>query len=330
MKKTKTKQPSNKTIQAKLAKHAENIRTMAKRAVQDIVGIGRELTEAKKLVGHGHYVDWLEKEFAWSIGSALNFMRVYEFVEDLKSKNKNFTNLDLSDLDIAPSALYALTRPGTPEELRDEMIERAVAGEKVTHKTVQVALTARKGGNGSAPTEATGTEATSTVAKELPPPAADEPITTTETEEAPSPPPATERDDDTAPKSEGQEGEPQPAQAQDQDPLRDLEPKLRWKVIEARQWFNAARKHAQEAEKYGYPPERFLDKEVLSHAVGDKDQIEKLCFTLEEGGKGGLSTLADKMRRVYAPPAPPPMFEESAPGEASSDSTTPDTTPDHA
>jgi hypothetical protein len=103
-------------------------------------------------------------------------------------------------------------------------------------------------------------------------------------------------------------------------------------VIEARRWLDAAKKHALEAVKYGHPAEQHLDPEVLRHAVGDKEQLDKLCFTLHAGGRGGLSTLADKLERAYEPPAPvpPPMFEESASGDASSDSTTPDATPDQA
>jgi hypothetical protein len=97
-----------------LAEHARVIRDLSKRAVEDIIEIGRRLTLAKKRLGHGHYVNWLEKEFAWSVGTALNFTHVYEFVEALKSKNKNFTDLDIATLNIAPSAMYTLAQPGTP------------------------------------------------------------------------------------------------------------------------------------------------------------------------------------------------------------------------
>jgi hypothetical protein len=121
-----------------LAKHAEMIRTLGKRVVKDIIEIGRRLTEAKKLVGHGHWADWLKTEFDWSEGTALNFMRVFEFAEDYKSKN--FMDLKIADLSIAPSALYALARPGTPEEVRAEMMERAEAGEAISNSDVQEAL----------------------------------------------------------------------------------------------------------------------------------------------------------------------------------------------
>jgi DUF3102 family protein len=131
----------------KLAKRAEIIRTLGKRVITDIIEIGRQLTLAKDEVGHGHWADWLKKEFDWSEGTALNFMRVYELVEDRKSKN--FMNLR-----IAPSALYALARPNTPDEVRDEIIERAEAGESITNKDVQEALQPNADVKQEAPTAA--------------------------------------------------------------------------------------------------------------------------------------------------------------------------------
>ena len=53
-------------VQQGLAEHAKEIRKLGKRAIEDIIEIGRRLTEAKKLVGYGHWGNWLEKEFGWS------------------------------------------------------------------------------------------------------------------------------------------------------------------------------------------------------------------------------------------------------------------------
>ena len=54
---------------------------------------------------------------------ARNFMRVAEVFESV-----NFT-----DLDIQPSALYALASGTVPEAVRDEFVARAESGERVTH-----------------------------------------------------------------------------------------------------------------------------------------------------------------------------------------------------
>ena len=144
----------------KLAEHAEAIRSLGKLAITNIIEIGRRLTEAKRLLVHGKWAGWLADEFGWSAGTALNFMRVYELAEDYKSKN-------FSDLRIAPSALYALSKRNTPPEVRDEIIERAEAGEKIGINTVQEAL--------QATLAETGDDASTTDDVQETPPAADKP-----------------------------------------------------------------------------------------------------------------------------------------------------------
>jgi Protein of unknown function (DUF3102) len=153
-----------------LAKHAAVIRELSKRVMKDIIEIGRRLTEAKELVGHGNWAGWLKTEFDWSAGTALNFMHVFTFAEDYKSKK--FTDLNIADLNIAPSAMYALARPSMPDEVRDDMMERAGAGEAITNTKVKEALATH-----AAAGEAISTDET----PPPPPPAADEAITTDET-----------------------------------------------------------------------------------------------------------------------------------------------------
>jgi hypothetical protein len=110
--------PSDNRI---LAKHATAIRRLGKRVVADVIEIGRLLTECKRICGHGNWLPWLDREFGWTDDTALNFMRVYEL-----SKSRNFR-----DLSLPLSALYLLAAPSTPQEARDEIIERAQAGETI-------------------------------------------------------------------------------------------------------------------------------------------------------------------------------------------------------
>ena len=113
-----------------VTKHAEAIRCLGKRIVADVIEIGRRLTECKKVLGHGNWGVWLDREFGWSDRQALNFMRVYELAE---SKSENF-----SDLHLPVSVLYLLAAPSTSPEMRKEIIERAKRGEKLTHrKTIE-------------------------------------------------------------------------------------------------------------------------------------------------------------------------------------------------
>src|SRR5262249_57663010 len=104
-----------------LAEHADAIRRLGKRVVGDVSEIGRRLSECKKLVGHGNWLPWLEREFGWSDQTARNFMRLAGL-----SKSKTVLNLNLP-----VKALYRLAAPSTPKEARDEIEERVEAGETV-------------------------------------------------------------------------------------------------------------------------------------------------------------------------------------------------------
>jgi hypothetical protein len=46
-----------------LAEHSQEIRALGKRAIRDIIKIGKRLTEAKGIAGHGNWLPWLEREF---------------------------------------------------------------------------------------------------------------------------------------------------------------------------------------------------------------------------------------------------------------------------
>jgi hypothetical protein len=109
--------------EATLADHADAIRALGKRVIADVIEIGRRLTEAKKLAGHGNWLPWLEREFGWKEQAARNFMQVHEMV----GKNPNF-----GDLSLPVSGLYLLAQPSTPEEARAEVIARAEGGEALS------------------------------------------------------------------------------------------------------------------------------------------------------------------------------------------------------
>lgn len=85
-------------------------------AVREVRGSAGRLTEAKAIAGHGGWLPWLDREFGWSIPTAERFMRCHE----LATKNVNLTNLD-----IGVSALYALAAPSTPAAAREAVIAEA-------------------------------------------------------------------------------------------------------------------------------------------------------------------------------------------------------------
>jgi hypothetical protein len=94
------------------------IRALGKRVVGDIIEIGRRLTDAKKIAGHGNWLPWLEREFGWTDKTAENFINVYKL--GAQTKFEKFSNLNLP-----VSGLYLLAAPHTPEEARADVIARA-------------------------------------------------------------------------------------------------------------------------------------------------------------------------------------------------------------
>lgn len=104
------------------------IKTLMRRTASGIIELGQKLIEVKARLGHGYFRDWLKSEFDWSVWTATKFMQVTE-----RFRCVNFTHLD-----IAPSALYELAAPSTPEVARSEAIKRALGGETITHAKAKV------------------------------------------------------------------------------------------------------------------------------------------------------------------------------------------------
>lgn len=119
----------------KLTEHAEKIRALGRRAQQDILEIGRLLTEAKALCAHGEWLPWLQKEFAWSEATACRFMRIHAFASEFKSGT-------LPDLSLSLSTLDELSRRRTPPEVVTQIIAKAERGERVTASEVKEASAA--------------------------------------------------------------------------------------------------------------------------------------------------------------------------------------------
>ncbi len=101
----------------------EEIRVLARRTAQDIIDIGAKLIDVKARLGYGYFGRWLGAEFGWTDRTARQMMAVTE----------RFNSEKFSVLDFAPSALYMLAAPSTPEPARLEAVARASTGETITH-----------------------------------------------------------------------------------------------------------------------------------------------------------------------------------------------------
>jgi hypothetical protein len=102
----------------------------AKQVVADVVEIGRRLSHAKKLVGHGHWLSWLSENFEWSGDTAERYMRAHELV----AKFRTLRNLDLS-------VIHALAGKNVPEEYVKQVAVRVEAGEKPSVRSVKLEVT---------------------------------------------------------------------------------------------------------------------------------------------------------------------------------------------
>lgn len=95
------------------------IRTSAQNmALMYACEIGRRLTEAKSLLGHGEWMPWLEEKVQFSQSSANRFMRLYreygERVSELFSNSSTLANLSVSN---------ALSLLALPENERESFVE---------------------------------------------------------------------------------------------------------------------------------------------------------------------------------------------------------------
>jgi Protein of unknown function (DUF3102) len=115
-----------------LAGHAAAIRQLGRQTVDNVIEIGRRLTEVNERIEHGQWGLWLRREFDWAETTARRFIQVYELAET-KSAN-------LADLNLPISGLYLLAAPSAPSEVRDDIFNRAAEGEKIRHKDIADAV----------------------------------------------------------------------------------------------------------------------------------------------------------------------------------------------
>ncbi len=118
-----------------IERRTEEIKERLKRSAQDIWEIGQKIFEVRSQLGYGSFDSWLKAEFGWSRRTAYNFIKVYEAFPERAT---------VAQVSIAASALYQLSSPSTPKKIRDELIERAKQGEKITRQDIRSALESKK------------------------------------------------------------------------------------------------------------------------------------------------------------------------------------------
>jgi hypothetical protein len=121
-----------------LAEHADEIRRLSKRLIDDLLEIGRRLVDAK-VRARGHWLSWLDREFGWSDDTARRYMRLYQFAQE-----EGFEFRKLRNLELPASGLYLLAQAKCPLEARKEIAERAESGETIDFAKIKSVVTAHK------------------------------------------------------------------------------------------------------------------------------------------------------------------------------------------
>lgn len=109
------------------------IRERMVQTAQGIIEIGQKLIEVRDRLPHGQFGEWLRAEFDMSEGHARKMMQVA----------RAFGQSDHYDR-FAPTALYLLAAPGTPEEARDEALQQAAAGTPISAKAAEAIVSKHK------------------------------------------------------------------------------------------------------------------------------------------------------------------------------------------
>jgi hypothetical protein len=113
---------------AELAEHATAIRALRRRCIEDLVEIGRRLAAVKGRLGHGRWLAWLKYEFALSEASAQRYISMHGLV-----KSRSVRNLAAFEI----TALQLLSRPSTPEAVRQAALAQVDGGRYLTAASVR-------------------------------------------------------------------------------------------------------------------------------------------------------------------------------------------------
>lgn len=113
-----------------IEQRTQEIKERLKRSAQDIWEIGQKIFEVRSQLAYGKFDSWLKTEFGWSRRTAYNFIQVYEAFPERAT---------VAQVSIAASALYQLASPSTPPEVRQELIEQAKQGQKITRQEIRKA-----------------------------------------------------------------------------------------------------------------------------------------------------------------------------------------------
>jgi Protein of unknown function (DUF3102) len=106
----------------------DEIRRLGEQTVQNLIEIGRWLTEVKERLPWGQWGTWLTTECRMSETTARRCMERYAL-----AKSATVEELDII-LSLPPTVAADIAAPTVPDSARQEVLERAAGGEKMTRQ----------------------------------------------------------------------------------------------------------------------------------------------------------------------------------------------------
>jgi hypothetical protein len=113
------------------------MRERMKRSLENILALGQDLLEVEKSLPYGEFGRWLDAEFAWT-------RRTAEHLKSVACWLSASCEI-ISQLRILPTAAYLLAASSTPAIARQEALQRAGAGERITPQVARAIIAWARG-----------------------------------------------------------------------------------------------------------------------------------------------------------------------------------------
>ena len=108
---------------------AEEIRGILSKTAEGFIRIGQILTEAKKRIDHGSFLNWVDREFNWKRAMASQMMLVYE----------RFGDYDPDQLQgLSGSVLRLVASPSVSDAAAARVIEKSQGGSLTVNQAKQI------------------------------------------------------------------------------------------------------------------------------------------------------------------------------------------------
>lgn len=120
--------------QEQLAQITDELKHRLQEAAHNLIESGRLLIQAKRLVGHGHFRDWLHLNFSMSAKTANRFMSVSQLVERFQLDEQMMGRLLTLDL----KTLYELAAKSTAAGVQQEMLQQLSQGRDVSYELIRL------------------------------------------------------------------------------------------------------------------------------------------------------------------------------------------------